>query len=422
MAPPSPSPAVPEQRHLAAIVFTDVVGFSARMGSEESATLKIVDRDFAAMRELSTKLSGTVIKTTGDGLLLYFTSAVQAMEWSVQIQKHFAAQARTLPPAEFLRHRVGVHVGDVLVTANDVMGDGVNIAARVQTEAPTGGICISQAVYDLVKNKMKLEVVRLEPRKLKNISELIQMYHVLLEPRTVAVAAAAPVTTRAAPVEQEETSPRRPKLAVVAALLAIGGIAAWLVHAHFEHQKEVNQSQSAHAQLDALLKNKATPASATAQDHGPGGTGPAGSDELKFAERALARPTGAAPADDESVQREASASIAPAIAWAIQELNRYTESRPLAARPLPGSQQTLIVYTRGNVLHSASAGGGAKRPIQWNEFRPEQQGAILLTLLHFAKPPPSSEVIRGAGAFAYVHRLPDMARQLIEERRAEAPR
>jgi class 3 adenylate cyclase len=91
-----------------------------------------------------------------------------------------------------LKHRVGIHLGDVFMRANDVMGDGVNIAARLQAQAPAGGICISQVVYDVVKSKMTLNVVRLEERKLKNIKENIPMYHVRLEERTAAATAVAP--------------------------------------------------------------------------------------------------------------------------------------------------------------------------------------------------------------------------------------
>ena len=423
MTPPSPSTAAPEQRLLAAIVFTDVVSFSARVQSEESATLKLVERDFAVMRALGTKLSGKVIKSTGDGLLVFFTSAVQAMEWSLQIQRQFAAQARTLPPGEFLRHRVGVHVGDVFLTADDVMGDGVNIAARVQTEAPAGGICISQSVYDLVKNKIKLDVVRLEPRKLKNISEFIQMYHVLLEPRAVVVAPPAPVPAHARGVTQEEASPRRPKFAIVAVLLAIAGITAWLGRAYFEHEKDLSQSHAAQAKLGDLLPDKAARALPAAQKNPAAAVRPAGTDELKFAERALARPTAGANAEDELLRREASDSIPPAVAWAGRQLSRYNAGRPLLARPLESSaQQTLTVFTRSDgQLYSASAAGGAERKREWADFRPDQQGAILLALLHDAAPPPGPEVIRGAGAFAYFHRLPDMARRLIDERRTDSP-
>src|SRR5580692_9059529 len=133
--PPAPGPAR-SQRSLAAIVFTDVVSFSARMHADEVATLKLLERDFAEMRRLCAEHEGEVLKTTGDGLLLTFTSAVQAVACALAMQRQFAAEAKDqAPPGGALQHRIGIHLGDVLVQDKDVMGDGVNIASRLQAEA-----------------------------------------------------------------------------------------------------------------------------------------------------------------------------------------------------------------------------------------------------------------------------------------------
>src|SRR5258708_3282666 len=175
-----PFPIAMGQRTVGAIVFTDVVGYSARMQKEEEGTLTLLEQDFTTMKEFSDGLSGVVLKSTGDGLLIYFSSAVNAITWAVKTQRHFAERARTELLTKILRHRVGVHVGDVFRTEDDVVGDGVNIAARVQSEAPTGGVCISQTAYDMVKNKMELHVARLSSRQLKNIAEPVPIYQVLL--------------------------------------------------------------------------------------------------------------------------------------------------------------------------------------------------------------------------------------------------
>src|SRR5437879_2666735 len=100
MPPLPPVNTTSEQRLLAAIVFTDVAGFSSRVEAEESVTLSLLERDFITMRLFSTTHSGKVIKSTGDGLLLYFTSAVDAVEWSLKTQRHFADQSSRLPPKE----------------------------------------------------------------------------------------------------------------------------------------------------------------------------------------------------------------------------------------------------------------------------------------------------------------------------------
>src|SRR5688572_9271569 len=175
----------PGQRSLAAIVFTDTVSFSARMQADEVTTLRLLERDFDAIREICKEHNGSVLKTTGDGLLLYFSSAVQAVAGALAMQRAFAEKTRTQPPEECLTHRVGIHLGDIFVNDQDVMGDGVNIAARLQAEAEPGGICISQTVYDVVRNKLALRVTRLNARELKNISQAIPIYRLLLEAQTL---------------------------------------------------------------------------------------------------------------------------------------------------------------------------------------------------------------------------------------------
>src|SRR5882757_1393065 len=204
MPPVTPSPLGPGQRSLAAIVFTDVVSFSARMQADEETTLTLLKRDFDAMRVICTEHQGSVLKTTGDGLLLYFSSAVQAVACALAMQRFFAEQAKTRPAAQSLVHRLGIHLGDVFVNEQDVMGDGVNIAARLQAEAEPGGICISQTVYDVVKNKLALHVTRLGPRELKNISQAIPIYKLLLEAQAMGGVEQEPL------YEEEPAKPRAP--------------------------------------------------------------------------------------------------------------------------------------------------------------------------------------------------------------------
>jgi class 3 adenylate cyclase len=178
---PPASGRAPSQRTLAAIVFTDVVSFSARMHTDEVGTLKLLQRDFAEMRRLCSEHEGEVLKTTGDGLLLTFTSAVQAVACALAMQRQFAEEAKDAAAGTALQHRIGIHLGDVLVQDKDVMGDGVNIASRIQSEAEPGGICISQTVYDVVKNKLQMQVVSLGARDLKNIAQAMPVYRLLLQ-------------------------------------------------------------------------------------------------------------------------------------------------------------------------------------------------------------------------------------------------
>jgi class 3 adenylate cyclase len=184
------------RRTLAAIVFSDVAGFSALMQSDEDRTLKLVHRDLSLLRATCEKHHGRVLKSTGDGLLMYFDSAVQAVGCALEAQQALAQQGATLPKEQVLLHRIGIHLGDVFVSESDVMGDGVNIAARLQTEADPGGICISQTVYDVVKNRLAVKATYLGPRELKNIQEAVPVYQILLD---AAGGAAAKPAMRAKP-------------------------------------------------------------------------------------------------------------------------------------------------------------------------------------------------------------------------------
>ncbi|MBF2027248.1 MAG: adenylate/guanylate cyclase domain-containing protein [Oscillatoriales cyanobacterium C42_A2020_001] len=169
------------QRTLATVVFTDCVGFSARMSVNEEHTLDLIRRDLKLMKKVCERFEGRVLKTTGDGLLMCFSSAVKAVECAIEIQREIAEAITTLPPSDALLHRIGIHLADMYITETDVMGNGVNIAARLQTEADPGGICISQTVYDVAKHGLQLVTEYLGPRDLKNIREVVPAYKVLLD-------------------------------------------------------------------------------------------------------------------------------------------------------------------------------------------------------------------------------------------------
>ncbi len=165
-------------RTLAAIMLTDAVGFSARMSVHEELTLSQLQRDQALMETLCQQFEGKVLKSTGDGLLTYFASAVQAVTCGLEIQKELHRINANVEGEPALLHRIGIHLGDVFFSQSDVMGNGVNIAARLQTEAHPSGLCISKIVYDVVKSRLALDVTYAGPLQLKNIQELVPAYHV----------------------------------------------------------------------------------------------------------------------------------------------------------------------------------------------------------------------------------------------------
>ena len=130
---------------------TDVVGYSARTQRDETGTLALVRADFATMEAAARDRGGEVLNTMGDGMLIAFASAVEAAAFALQVQAGFAARRAAAPPGAALEHRMGIHVGDVFRQGGRVSGDGVNIASRLESQAPSGGICISQTVHDLTR-------------------------------------------------------------------------------------------------------------------------------------------------------------------------------------------------------------------------------------------------------------------------------
>ncbi len=172
------------QRTLAAILFTDAVSFSAIMSEYEEHTLKLIDRDLKLMANICRQFEGRVLKSTGDGLLMYFATAIQAVGCATEVKKKLAKNSANLLYKDVLINRIRIHLRDVFFSENDVMGNGVNIAARLQAEAEPGGICISQTVYDVVKNNLSLQATFLGSKELKNIREAILIYQILLASQT----------------------------------------------------------------------------------------------------------------------------------------------------------------------------------------------------------------------------------------------
>lgn len=163
---------------LAAIVFTDVVGFSALMGRNEAKAMAMVERDFRIITQIAMGHGGSVLKRTGDGLLISFPSAVEAVQAAIETQKTLSENSQRMNFDDVLVHRVGIHLGDVMVTEHDVLGDGVNVAQRLQAEARPGAICLSQTIVDVIKGKVDVSPVRLGPRSLKGIIEPVIVWEV----------------------------------------------------------------------------------------------------------------------------------------------------------------------------------------------------------------------------------------------------
>ena len=167
--------------NLAAIIFTDVVGSTEKMVADQTHLLASIQRDFQIMREICREYDGKVLKSMGDGLLIYFASAVNAVSCAIAMQNALKESSDRLSAREILFHRMGIHLGDVCFSGEDVLGLGVNIAARLQSKADPGGICLSQTVYDTVKDSLGLQVQDMGEQGLKGITRPVRLYRITLE-------------------------------------------------------------------------------------------------------------------------------------------------------------------------------------------------------------------------------------------------
>lgn len=169
------------QRRLAAIIVMDVVGYSRMMGRDETGTL-------ARLKELRAEFlqpkvgeyGGRIVKTTGDGALVEFPSAVDAVRHAVDVQRGMADRNRDLPPEQQIQFRLGVNVGDIIIDEDDIYGDGVNVAARLEALAEPGGICLSARAYDYVRDQLNIACDDLGEQPVKNIAKPVRVYRIRL--------------------------------------------------------------------------------------------------------------------------------------------------------------------------------------------------------------------------------------------------
>jgi class 3 adenylate cyclase/tetratricopeptide (TPR) repeat protein len=166
---------------LAAIVSADIAGYSRLMSLDESGTLAELKRHTREVIEPNVgEYGGRIVKTTGDGFLIEFPSVVDAVRCAVEVQRGVAKAGTSVSPDQRIAFRIGINVGDVIIDAGDIYGDGVNVAARLQALADPGGICVSKAVRDHVVDKLSCGFDDLGPQRVKNIPRAIEAYRVRL--------------------------------------------------------------------------------------------------------------------------------------------------------------------------------------------------------------------------------------------------
>ena len=188
------------ERKLTTIFCADVDGYSRLMDDDEVATLDTL-RDYRnAITAFVDRHRGRVVSTAGDSLLADFGSVVEAVQCAAEIQTELQARNVSLPEERRMEFRIGINLGDVMIEDDDIFGEGVNVAARLQELAQPGGICISGTVFDQVKNKLTLGYVFQGEQSVKNISEPVPVYRVRLDQ------SAMPDTVRA---RQQRDSPKQ---------------------------------------------------------------------------------------------------------------------------------------------------------------------------------------------------------------------
>src|SRR6266700_2488911 len=164
-------------RKLAAILATDVAGYSRLTGLDEEGTLKRLRK---LRRELINPAAalhrGRIVKTTGDGILIEFPSVVDAVRCALDVQRGMASRNEEIPADQRIEFRVGINVGDVVVEGDDLLGDGVNVAARLEGISDPGGICISEAAYQQVRDKLDVNFEDAGEQQLKNIARPVRVY------------------------------------------------------------------------------------------------------------------------------------------------------------------------------------------------------------------------------------------------------
>ncbi len=198
------------QRRLAAILAADVVGYSRLMGHDETGTLAALK---AHRKELiepnSAEYHGRIVKLTGDGTLMEFGSAVDAVLFAVDVQRAIVGRNAEVPEDRRITYRMGINIGDIIIDGDDIYGDGVNVAARLEGLADPGGICVARNVFNQVKNKVDLGFEDMGEQDIKNITEPVRAYRVLKG--SEAPGAASPATEVAA-----LQLPDKPSIAVLA--------------------------------------------------------------------------------------------------------------------------------------------------------------------------------------------------------------
>ena len=329
----------PVKRKLAAILAADAVGYSRAMAADEEGTVKILAAHRAVIDGIIQFHEGRIVNTAGDSVIAEFASPTQAVRCAVEVQDALKTRNDSLPEERRMQFRIGVNLGDVMVKGDDLLGDGVNVAARLESIAEPGSIYVASSVYDQIAGKLDLGFSDLGEQSLKNIDRPVRAYRVDRDKR------ATP-----APVRKAKRSPV-PWIAVGLAVVAVGGGASWYVSQlsaarQAEEAKARSEAQAARARADAEL------AKARAEAEEAKKRAAAATDSAVAAKRALDEQRAAdtlaraqaqlasARADAEATRRKAEAELA-----AAAEARRAAEAAAKSATAVKTAAKPTPSYT-----------------------------------------------------------------------------
>ena len=380
--PSDPSP--PVERRLATILVADVVGYSRMMGEDEERTVQTLRGHRAVFDDTLKTYRGRVFNTAGDAILAEFPSAVDAVRCATEIQAALRTRNEQLPDDRQMWFRIGINLGDVVVQDGDLLGEGVNIAARIQTIAEPGGISLSGSVYDQIQNKLSLQFKSLGEQRFKNIAQPI---------RTFAIGDGPHVPTAARLDPGKRATPSVVAIGVLAALVALAGVAYALYRDHAQRQAE-------DARIVAEAERKAAQARADAAQLEAKNAA-----ELRAAREALAQAeAGKQKAEQdkaavEAAQREAKlAAELRAARDALQKPGAGTSAPAPAAAAAPGAAQNAPNVDRFDGTYTGTlckvVRDGSTRC--WTVSLTSRQGALSATWSNRASPAKA----QAAGAIA----------------------
>src|SRR5437667_7080434 len=218
-----------EQRKLAAIMFADMVGYSALSQRDEKLAQELLEEHRRLLRELFPRFNGTEIKTIGDAFLVEFGSALEAAQCAIEIQRTLAKRNADIAPDRRIELKIGVHIGDVVHRGGDVYGDGVNIASRIEPVAGPGGICISMDVERQIRNALEARFEKLAPTDLKNMSVPMELFRIVLPWERK-----SEVRDQKSAVRERVGAPTSRRFALIGALGLLVVIAVWFLSGRYK--------------------------------------------------------------------------------------------------------------------------------------------------------------------------------------------